>query len=152
MPAVCEGNGVSPVYDVTATREKGRHLAVSYVVRVPIEGLTDQEQRSRVWMRLPTRPRSIALAEAFAESKHLHQCPVKGQGPIEILYAYKDVGEHASDPYPFSTALGPWDLHSILCRRCELPTQKSGGIAAEDCGAVGVTQAGHVGEQGVDVV
>ena len=70
MPAVCEGDDVSAVYDVTATREKGRHLAVSYVVRVPIEGLTNQEQRSRVWMRLPTRPRSIALAEAFAESKH----------------------------------------------------------------------------------
>src|SRR5579862_6473603 len=106
MPTVCEGNGVCLVYDVTATREKGRHLAVSYLVRLPIEGLTDQEQGSRVWMRLPTCPRSIALAEAFVESKHLHQCPVEGQGPIEILHAYKDVGEHASDPNQFSTACG----------------------------------------------
>lgn len=113
MPTVCEGNGVRLVYDVTATREKGRHLAVSYVVRVPIEGFTDQEQRSRLWMRLPTCPRSIALAEAFAESKYLHQCPVEGQGPIEILHAYKDVGEHASDLYQFSAALGPADPHSI---------------------------------------
>jgi len=107
MPSVCESNGISLIYDVTATREKGRHLAVSCVVRVPIEGLTDQEQRSRVWVRLPTCPKSIALAEAFAETKHLHQCPVEGQGPIEILHAYKDVGEHASDPYQLSTALGP---------------------------------------------
>jgi hypothetical protein len=53
-------------------------------------------------MRLPTRPRSITLAEALAESEHLHQCPVEGQRPIEILYAYKDVGEHASDPYQFN--------------------------------------------------
>jgi hypothetical protein len=113
MPAVCDSNGVSLVYDVTMTREKGRHLAVSYIVRLPIEGLTNQEQRSRVWMRLPTCPSSIPLAEAFAESKHRHQCPVEGQGPIEFLHAYKDVGEHASDPYQLSAALGPGDRHSI---------------------------------------
>ena len=104
---VCDGNGISPVHDFTATGEKRRHLAVSCDVRVSIEGLADQEQRSRVRMRLPTCPRSIALAEAFAESKHRHQCPVERQSPIEILHAYKDVGEHGSYVPQISTTFGP---------------------------------------------
>jgi hypothetical protein len=97
---------MSLIHNVTVTRDKGGHLAVSYVVGLSIKGLTDQEQRSRIRVRLPSCPRSIALAEAFANSKHLHQRPVEGQGPIEILHAYEDVGEHAL-PLSVTAARGP---------------------------------------------
>jgi hypothetical protein len=103
---LCEGNRIGLVYDFTAIREKRRHLSVSCVMRVPIEGFADQEQRPRV-QRLPTCPRSTAFAEAFADPKHRHQFPVESQSPIEILHAYNNVGEHASYAPQFSAARRP---------------------------------------------
>lgn len=66
-------------------------------MRLLVVWLTNQEQRTWTWMRLPTSPRTLSIAEAFLKSKGGHQSSIEGQRTIEVVYADKCVRVHDLD-------------------------------------------------------
>jgi hypothetical protein len=93
--AIGECDFVGARNDGSTFRQKGDHLPVPAFVRLLIEGLSNEEQRPRTRMRLPTGPRAAWVAEANCIAKRGHQRVVESYSAFEIANAYEDVGEHA---------------------------------------------------------
>jgi len=83
----CEG----VVHHGPALSEKRDHLAVAWILQLPVKGPADEEEWPRTGMRLPACPRTTTLAEAGLDPKSSHQGAIERERAIEILDANEDV-------------------------------------------------------------
>jgi len=95
---VGERDCVGLVDDGSAAGKKSDHLTVSGFVELRVVGFPDEEQRSRVGMRLPTSPWTLQLAKPLLHSENGHQSAVEGERSVKVLDADEDVREHGPMP------------------------------------------------------
>ena len=88
---VGKSDGESLIDERSTLRQKRDHLPIARLVRLPIEGLADEEERPWTGVRLPARPRTTALTEASLDAESDHQRVVEGERTVEVFDANEDV-------------------------------------------------------------
>ena len=94
--SVRKGEGVREAYLLTAVRHECDHLPIAGLRRCAIVGAPYQEQRPRVWRRLPPGPRAIPFNKTQLNTQRFHDWRIERHRPIKVRNAYEDVREHGA--------------------------------------------------------
>jgi len=87
--AVVQRRLVGLAHRRTVGGQKGRHLSIARMVRLPIVRLADDEQRAGAVGAVPAGPGVLAFTKPLANAQALHQGRIKGIGPIKVTDTHK---------------------------------------------------------------
>ena len=86
------------MYYRAVAREERHHLSITRMVPLTVVRCSDQEQRTRIGMRLPPGPRAFPVAETRQVTERLHQWRVELKRFFEVIGADENMREHFTLP------------------------------------------------------